>query len=147
MEHAPVCFLEGEHNASSSVLAARQTLRQAPVSFFGGVIILTISGGYRSQKLGLFPFNPPLNGGDFDHGKRMKPVLVLFGEGCWVKLSGHPNLFLCGKIGASRCLLFDSLPSSWALVTAWTMAHKKCQVFFFFVAKSHPKTESWENCA
>ena len=34
-----------------------------------GVIILTVSGGDQSQKMRLFPFNPPLNGGDFDHCK------------------------------------------------------------------------------
>ena len=38
-----------------------------------GVIILTVSRGYQSQKIGLFSFNPPLRG-DFDHGKIMKPV-------------------------------------------------------------------------
>ena len=34
-----------------------------------GVIILTVSAGYPSQRMGLFPFNPALNGGDFGHGK------------------------------------------------------------------------------
>ena len=40
-----------------------------PVS---GVIILTVSGGYQSQKMGLFPLTHHL-GGDFDHGKIMRP--------------------------------------------------------------------------
>ena len=31
-------------------------------SDYSGVIILTVSGGYHSQKMGLFPFNPPLRG-------------------------------------------------------------------------------------
>ena len=27
-----------------------------------GIMILTVCGGYQSQKMGLFPFNPPLRG-------------------------------------------------------------------------------------
>ena len=39
-----------------------------------GVIILTVSGGYQSQKMWVFPVNPPLTvGGNFDHGNTMKP--------------------------------------------------------------------------
>ena len=38
-----------------------------------GVIILTVSGGSQSQKMGLFPFDPPLRG-DFDYVKILKPV-------------------------------------------------------------------------
>ena len=37
-----------------------------------GVMILTVSGGDQSQKMGLFPLGPPLRG-DFDHGKILKP--------------------------------------------------------------------------
>ena len=48
---------------------------------FSGVIVLTVFGGYQSQKRGLFPFNLPLNGGDFDHGKIMRPVSGLSGGG------------------------------------------------------------------
>ena len=33
--------------------------------------MFAVSGGYQSQKMGLFPFNPPLRG-DFDHGKIMR---------------------------------------------------------------------------
>ena len=29
---------------------------------YPGVIILTVSGGYQSQEMGRFPFNPPLSG-------------------------------------------------------------------------------------
>ena len=41
-------------------------------------MILTVSGGYQSQKMvGCFPSHPPLNGGDFDHGKRMASGICL----------------------------------------------------------------------
>ena len=43
-------------------------------------LILTVSGGYQSQKTGLFPFNH-YSGGDFDHGKRMRPVLFRWIQG------------------------------------------------------------------
>ena len=38
-----------------------------------GIMILTVSGGYQSQKWGCFPLTHYL-GGDFDHGKTMRPV-------------------------------------------------------------------------
>ena len=41
-----------------------------------GVLILTASGAYQSQKMGLCPFNPPLNRGDFD-GENF-PKFILF---------------------------------------------------------------------
>ena len=40
-----------------------------------GVIILTVPGFIKVRKwIRLFPFNPSLNRGDFDHGKTMRPV-------------------------------------------------------------------------
>ena len=43
-----------------------------------GVIILTVSGGYQSQKFGLFPFNPPLR-----DGKIRRPVGQVLGISSW----------------------------------------------------------------
>ena len=40
------------------------------------VIILTVSGGYQSQNMGCFPLTHHL-GGDFDHGKNMRPALCV----------------------------------------------------------------------
>ena len=44
----------------------------AGLQFCGQAPILTVPRGYRSQEIGLFPFNPQV--GDFDHGTIMRPV-------------------------------------------------------------------------
>ena len=79
---APSSVLPGEGNRRD--LEALSLPRQAEDERLGkqghgpcGVIILTVSGGYQSQKMWLFPLNPPLTvGGDFDHGQKMRPALV-----------------------------------------------------------------------
>ena len=40
----------------------QQLSQNFTVASLTGVIILTISGGYHSQEMGLFSFNPPLRG-------------------------------------------------------------------------------------
>ena len=46
------------------------------VGFMTGVILSTVSGGEQGQKMEsvVLPENPPLNGGDFEHDKIMRPA-------------------------------------------------------------------------
>ena len=60
-----------------------------------GVIILTISGGYQSQKVGLFAFNPPLTI-DFDPSKARWPVIPS-PNSPWGRVQGN------GRSGAEIC--------------------------------------------
>ena len=90
----PSVFLRGKHlgfsNSIRKILScATSTPRQGPGGSFGkieaietGTIILTVSGGYQSQKWGCFPITHHL-GGDFDHGKTMRPV-KLQACTCWL---------------------------------------------------------------
>ena len=57
-----------------------EVFHRSCVLLAAGVIILTVSGGSSSQKMWLFPFSPPLNGGDFDHGNIVRPARSIGGR-------------------------------------------------------------------
>ena len=69
-----------------------------------GVIILTVAGGYQSQNMWLFPFNLPLNGGDFDHGKLTRPVGKLWNR-------RMPRLCDCQWLGYRAHAFASNTPS------------------------------------
>ena len=54
------------------------------------VLIFCFWGSSKSEKCGCFPLPPPLNGGDFDHGKVMRPEMFqMLGDptGCvWIAM-------------------------------------------------------------
>ena len=52
----------GLHRGAAGVQGASPNTTHHPPKHTG-VMILTVSGSYQSRKMGLFPFNPPLNGG------------------------------------------------------------------------------------
>ena len=62
-----------------------------------GVIILTVSAGYQIQRMGLFPFNPPLRHlvNNFDHAKLMEPVSMTLRANGWslAQRRGHGQPF------------------------------------------------------
>ena len=64
------------------------------------VIILTVSEGYQSQNMSLFPFNPLLRG-DFDHGNIMRPV---YGHRY---TPYHISMCICILINTPECVMYE----------------------------------------
>ena len=66
---------------------------------------MTVSGGYQSQTMWLFPFNLSHFWGDFDHGKIMRPVI-----GCGSKGYADFSLWFHLPKGLFRHILSEPLP-------------------------------------